>query len=63
LKKKNDFLFKIGIWAESMARPSRPHRARVACMAQPVGAMAQRTHGRALHSGSKSDPIASDPTR
>jgi hypothetical protein len=22
-KKKNDFLFKIGIWAESTARPSR----------------------------------------
>jgi hypothetical protein len=28
LKKKNDFLFKIGIWAESTARPSRPHSAR-----------------------------------
>jgi hypothetical protein len=24
LKKKKDFLFKIGIWAESMTRPSRP---------------------------------------
>jgi hypothetical protein len=28
LKKKKDFLFKIGIWAESTVWPSRPHRAR-----------------------------------
>jgi hypothetical protein len=28
LKKKKDFLFKIGIWAESTAWPSRPHRLR-----------------------------------
>jgi hypothetical protein len=35
LKKKNDFLFKIGIWAESTARPSRPHHVHVAYAAQP----------------------------
>jgi hypothetical protein len=28
LKKRKDFLFKIGIWAESTTWPSRPHRAR-----------------------------------
>jgi hypothetical protein len=55
-----DFVFKIGISAESTTRPSRPHRKRAA---QPAGTTAQRTHGRAPHSGSKSDPIAPDPTQ
>jgi hypothetical protein len=37
--------------------------ARAACSAQPAGAAAQRNHGRAPRSRSKSDPIASDLTR
>jgi hypothetical protein len=40
LKKKNDFLFKISVWAESTTRPSRPHHARTAYVAQPAGAAA-----------------------
>jgi hypothetical protein len=36
--------------------------ARTAYTAQPAGATAQGTHGRAPCSGSKSDPIALDPT-
>jgi hypothetical protein len=41
LKKKKNFLFEFGFWAESSARPSRPPRVRAACTAQPVGAAAQ----------------------
>jgi hypothetical protein len=63
LKKKKNFLFEFSFWAETSARPSRPPPARVACMAQPVGAMTQRIHGCAPRNGAKSDPIAPDPTR
>jgi hypothetical protein len=47
---------KTGIWAESTARPSRPHRARAACMAQWIRGRAQRRR-------SKPDLIAPDLTR
>jgi hypothetical protein len=33
LIKKKNFLIEFGVWAESMARPSWPHRARAACAA------------------------------
>jgi hypothetical protein len=57
LKKKKNFLFKFGVWAESTAQPSRPPRARAAYAAQTAGAAAQWIRGRAPRSGSKSDPI------
>jgi hypothetical protein len=69
LKKKNVFLFEFGFWAESSARPSRPHGVRAACAAQPAGAVAQRFVGVHLRSEAESDPlsdsnlIAPDPTR
>jgi hypothetical protein len=69
LKKKKVFLFEFGFWAESSARPSRPPRARVACVAQLAGAAAQRFAGMHPRSEAKSDPlsesdpIALDPTR
>jgi hypothetical protein len=37
-------------------QPSRPHRARAACVAQPAGATTQWIHGRASRSVSKPDP-------
>jgi hypothetical protein len=54
---------KTGIWVESTARHSWPHRARAACAAQPADAVAHRNHGREPRSGSKPDPIVSNPTR
>jgi hypothetical protein len=56
LKKKRISYLKIGIWAESTARPNRPHRARAACAAQQI-------HGCSSHNGSKPDQITPDPTR
>jgi hypothetical protein len=52
-----NFLIEFGIWAESTARPSRPHHARAAYMAHPAGTAAQRIHGRAPRSGFKPGPI------
>jgi hypothetical protein len=63
LIKKKNFLIEFGVWAESMARPSWPHRARAACAAQLTGAAAQRTRGRALRSGAKTRPVKLNSTR
>jgi hypothetical protein len=41
-----------------MARPSRPPHARVACVAQSIGTVAQLIRGRAPRSGAKSDPLS-----
>jgi hypothetical protein len=56
LKKKKNFLFKIGFWAESTVWPSQPHRGGAACAAQQI-------HEHAPRSRSKPDPIAPDLTR
>jgi hypothetical protein len=58
-----NFSIEFGIWAESTAQTSRPHRARAASAAQPADDTTQWIHGSAPRSRSKPDPIAPDPTR